>query len=293
MKNIAFIINPISGTLNKRKIPKMIEKALDLEQWSYDIQFTRYRGNGTELAAQYAKMGFAAVVAVGGDGTMNEVASGLRHTDTALGIIPIGSGNGLARHLHIPLTIENAVRMLNKSEAIEIDYGMVENQPFFCTCGSGFDAFISSKYAASGKRGFSSYLEQIVKGVFSYEPDHYRLKGNGIDIETDAFVITFANANQWGNNGYIAPHASVQDGLMNIAIVSSFPLLAVPGMALELFTKNIDKDSFVNTIKTKDITLYRNKEGDFHYDGEPLQLGKEIHISIVHDGLKVLVEKRF
>ena len=293
MKNIAFIINPISGTLNKRKIPKIIERSLDLEQWSYDIQFTQYRGNGTELAAQYARLGFEAVVAVGGDGTMNEVASGLRHTDTAMGIIPIGSGNGLARHLHIPLTIERAVKMLNHSEPITIDYGMVNEQPFFCTCGSGFDAFISSKYAASGRRGFSSYLQQIVKGVFNYEADHYILKGDGIDLETDAFVITFANANQWGNNGYIAPQASLQDGVMDIAIVSTFPLLAVPGMALELFTKNIDKDSYVNTIKAKEITLLRNQEGDFHYDGEPLKLGREIHIKIIPDGLKVLVEKRF
>ena len=293
MKNIAFIINPISGTQNKRKIPKMIERTLDSEQWSYDIVFTKYRGNGTELASQYAAMGFDAVVAVGGDGTMNEVASGLRHTQTALGLIPIGSGNGLARHLHIPLTVERAIKMLNNSEPISIDYGMVNEQPFFCTCGSGFDAFISSKYAESGRRGFTSYLQQIVKGMFDYESDHYHLVGDGIDIETDAFVITFANANQWGNNGFIAPHASLQDGVMNIAIVSTFPLLAVPGMALELFTKNIDKDSYVNTLKATEVTLYRNKEGDFHYDGEPLKLGKEINVKIIPDGVKVLVEKRF
>jgi len=293
MKNIAFIINPISGTLNKRKIPKIIERTLDTTQWSYDIQFTEYKGNGTELAKQYATMGFDAVVAVGGDGTMNEVATGLVHTQTAMGLIPIGSGNGLARHLHIPLTIERAVKMLNNSEAISIDYGLANEQPFFCTCGSGFDAFVTTKYAASGRRGFSSYLEQIVKGVFAYEPDHYHLVGDGIDIETDAFVVTFANANQWGNNGFIAPHASVQDGIMSIAIVSTFPLLAAPGMAIELLTKNIDKDSYVNTIQAKEITLYRNQEGDFHYDGEPIRMGKEIRVKIIHDGLRVLVEKRF
>lgn len=293
MKNIAFIINPISGTLNKRRIPKIIEKSLDRSRWSYDIVFTKYRGNGTELAAQYANMDFDAVVAVGGDGTMNEVGCGLKHTNTAMGIIPIGSGNGLARHLHIPLTVERAVKMLNNSEPVSIDYGLVNEQPFFCTCGSGFDAFISSKYAASGRRGFTSYLQQIVKGVFQYDADHYHLIGDDIDIETDAFVITFANANQWGNNGFIAPQASLQDGIMNIAIVSTFPLLAVPGMALELFTKNIDKDSYVNTIKARQVKLIRNHEGDFHFDGEPLQLGKEIDIRIVPDGLKVLVEKRF
>ncbi len=293
MKNIAFIINPISGTRNKHRIPKIIERTIDTTQWSYDIVFTKYKGHATELAKNYAALDFNAVVAVGGDGTMNEVASGLVHTDTALGIIPIGSGNGLARHLHIPLTLERAIEMLNHAEPITIDYAMLNEQPFFCTCGTGFDAFISSQYAASGKRGFTSYLEQIVKGVFSYQPDHYHLKGDGIDIETDAFLITIANANQWGNNGFIAPHASIQDGQLNIAIVSQFPLIAAPELALKLISKNIDKDSFVNTLITKEITITREKEDDMHFDGEPIPMGKSFTVRIVPEGLKVMVEKRY
>ncbi|MCI7575430.1 MAG: YegS/Rv2252/BmrU family lipid kinase [Bacteroidales bacterium] len=293
MKNIAFIINPVSGTQNKHRILKLIEKTLNREQWTPDIVFTEYKGHGTELAMQYAKMDFDAVVAVGGDGTVNEVATGLLHTNTALGIIPVGSGNGFARHLGISTRVPRAIETLNNSEPITVDYGMVDNQPFFCTCGTGFDACISEHFGQGGKRGFFSYLQQIIKDVFTYQPGHYQLRGEGIDLQTDAFFITFANANQWGNDAFIAPKASVQDGQMDIAVMSPFPMLAAPGLALQLFTKTIDNGLFMNTIKAREVTLLRTDDGPFHCDGDPVQMGKEIHIRIVPDGLKVLVEKRF
>lgn len=293
MKNIAFIINPISGTHSKRKLPKLIEKTLDHTQFAFDIVFTQYKGHATEIAGQYVKLGFDAVVAVGGDGTVNEVASALRHTNTALGIIPIGSGNGLARHLKIPIRTEKAIRMLNHSETIKIDYGMENDQPFFCTCGTGFDAFISSKFANAGKRGLLTYIEQMISGYFNYKAENYHLTGEKIDIEAKAFVITFANASQWGNNAYIAPQASIQDGIMNVAIMSQFPLVLAPSLALQLFTKTIDKDMFMNTVKTQEITLHRENPGVFHYDGEPTEEGTEIRIRIIPEGLNVLVEKRF
>lgn len=293
MKNIAFIINPISGTQNKRKIPKLIEKWLNTERFKHDIVFTEYRGHASELAEFYVRLGFDIVVAVGGDGTVNEVASTLRHTNTSLGIIPIGSGNGLARHLHIPTSIEKALLMLNNSESITIDYGIVNNKPFFCTCGTGFDAFISSQFANGGKRGLFSYIEKMITGYLGYESETYTLIGDDVEIETKAFVITFANASQWGNNAYIAPQASVQDGEMDVAIMSNFPVILAPTIALQLFTKTIDKDLFMNTVKAKKITLIRKKPGVFHYDGEPSEEGREINVEIIPDGLKVMVERRF
>ncbi len=293
MKNIAFIINPIAGTINKRRLPKVIEKELDSAIWATDVVFTEYKGHATELAAQYVRLGFDAVVAVGGDGTVSEVAAGLRDSSTALGIIPIGSGNGLARHLNIPLRVPRAIQMLNHCEPIQIDYGLVGDKPFFCTCGCGFDAHISETFAAAGKRGLKTYVEEIVKNIFTFEPEHYHLIGEDIDLETDAFLITFANANQWGNAAYIAPNASLQDGKMDIVIVSRFPILAAPSLALQLFTKTIDKDVFINTIRTREITLKRTEAGAFHCDGDPTTQGKDIRIKIVPDGLRVLVEKRF
>lgn len=293
MKNIAFIINPISGTLNKRRIPKLIEKLLDKEKWAADIVFTEYKGHATELAKHYAEMEFAAVVAVGGDGTVNEVACGLRDTNTALGIIPEGSGNGFARHLGIPLRTPGAIEYLNNVEPIACDYGLVNDQPFFVTCGTGFDAYISEEFQKAGKRGLKTYVEKVVKEYFGYEPQHYQLTGEDIHVDTDAFLITFANCNQWGNAAQIAPKASIQDGKMDIAIISKFSLAVAPALAMRLFTKSIDNAFCVNSITAKEVTLLRNEAGPFHLDGDPVEMGTEIHIKIVEDGLKVLTAKRF
>lgn len=293
MKRIAFIINPISGTKKKDKLPRLIQDNIDTSEFECCIHFTEYKGHGREMAQRFSNEGYYAVVAVGGDGTVNEVAGGLIGTQTALGIIPVGSGNGLARHLHISMQPEKAIRMLNHSEIIQADYGIENGKPFFCTCGTGFDAFISSEFAKAGKRGLLTYIERMITGYFGYKSEHYQLVGNGIDIKTKAFVITFANASQWGNNAYIAPHASIQDGKMDIAILSNFPLIVAPSLALQLFTKTIDKDMFMNTLKTDKIKLIREHEGVFHYDGEPVNEPAEIEIEIIRDGLNILTEKRF
>ena len=299
MKNIAFIINPIAGTKNKRRLPKLIDKLIDKQQWAVDVVFTEYQHHATELAEQYARLGFDAAVAVGGDGTVSEVAAGLRGTDCALGIIPMGSGNGLARHLGVPLNTNRAIEFINRSEKIVADYGMVNEQPFFCTCGVGFDAYIANKFARAGKRGFSTYLQSIVLDFRSYQPQHYTLRfrcapdEEFTQMETDAFLITFANANQWGNAAYIAPKASIQDGLFDIAILSKFPLRAVPKLAFRLFEKTIDDSLYMSTIHAAEIELIRQEAGPFHYDGDPLQLGTNIQIRIVKDGIKMLALKRF
>ena len=293
MKNIAFIINPVAGTQHKRRIPKQIEKLLDKQQWAYDIVFTEYKGHATKLALQYAALGFDGVVAVGGDGTVNEVASGLRGTNTALGIIPIGSGNGLARHLDISTLSTRAIEMLNHAEPITADYGMLDEQPFFCTCGTGFDALISQKYAENGKHGLKAYIEQIIKELFHYEPKHYHIKTDDAEFDTDAFLITVANANQWGNAAYIAPQASLQDGKLDITILSKFPFVAIPDLAFKLFVKRIDDSLYVNSIRAINIQISCNEQFSLHYDGEPDAERNNTHIRIVPDSIKLLVEKRF
>lgn len=310
MKNIAFIINPMSGTQNKKKLPKLIQQTLDHDQWLENIVFTERAGHATELAQQYARMGFDAVIAIGGDGTVNEVARGLCGTDTALGVIPMGSGNGFARHLHIPMIPAKALDMLNHSEPIRVDYGMAEDKIFVTTCGTGFDALIAEQFATAGKRGLKTYIEKFFQDVLTYQPENYIINGDaklngvngdaalngengGLKIEKKAFLITFANANQWGNDAYIAPKASMQDGQMDICMLSSSALLGAPGLALRLFTKMIDSSLFVDVVKAKDITLVREHEAPFHIDGDPVEMPKDIRIRIVEDGLKVLVEKRF
>ena len=295
MKNIAFIINPISGTQQnaKRKLPKLIDKELDHTQWLPNIVFTEYAGHATELARQFAIMGFDAVVAVGGDGTVNEVAQGLRDTQTALAILPMGSGNGFARHMNISMQPARAIQLLNHSEPIRCDYGLANDKLFVTTCGTGFDAQIADRFANSKKRGFKTYIENVVKDLLTYKSQTYHIVGQDIDITHKAFLITFANAAQWGNDAFIAPKASVQDGKMDICMMSSSALLGAPGLALRLFTKSIDNSLFMDTIKAKEVMLYREEEAPFHIDGDPVKMPKDIHIRIVEDGISVLVEKRF
>ena len=305
MKNIAFIINPVSGSKEtqnaKRKLPKLIMQTLDKEQWLPNIAFTEYAGHATELARQYARMGFDAVVAVGGDGTVNEVAQGIvkgcqpssvSH-QTAMGIIPMGSGNGFARHLNIPIKPQKAIEMINHSEPISVDYGLANGRLFVSTCGTGFDALIADHFAGSNKRGFSTYLQNILKDVFSYQPQTYHIVGDGLDVTHKAFLITFANANQWGYEALIAPKASVQDGKMDIMLMSSHALLGSASLALRLFTGSIDDSHFMDTLRAKEVTLERESVAPFHIDGDPVEMEKDIHIRIVADGLRVLVEKRF
>lgn len=306
MKNIAFIINPVSGSKEtqnaKRKLPKLIMQTLDAEQWLPNIVFTEHAGHATEMAYQFARMGFDAVVAVGGDGTVNEVARGLvkgngRLTNgeraTALGIIPMGSGNGFARHLNIPIKPQKALEMINRSEPISVDYGLANGKMFVSTCGTGFDAMIADHFAGSNKRGFATYFQNIIKDVFSYHPQTYHLIGDGLDVTHKAFLITFANANQWGYEAMIAPKASLQDGKMDIMMMSSNALLGSASLALRLFAGSIDDSHFMNTIRAKEVTLEREEPAPFHIDGDPVEMEKDIHIKIVADGLKVLVEKRF
>lgn len=292
MKNIAFIVNPISGTKAKNRVAKLIRETLDLQQFSPTVVVTEYAGHATQLAQQFALEGYYAVVAVGGDGTVNETACGLVGTKTALGIIPNGSGNGFARHLDISTRMNRAIEMLNSSEAINVDYGTVNEIPFFSTFGIGFDAVVAQDFADSS-RGFKGYVQSIFKDLFQYKPETYQLKGEGIDLTTTAFLINFANAGQWGYDAYIAPKASVQDGWLDVAIVSEFSLMEAAGMAIRLFTKNIDEHLHMNTLRTKDMTLVRETEGVVHIDGTPTQMSKELHVKIVEEGLKVLVKKRF
>lgn len=292
MKNIAFIVNPISGTKAKNRVAKLIRELLDLQQFAPTVVVTEYAGHATQLAQQFAMEDYYAVVAVGGDGTINEVASGLIGTATALGIVPNGSGNGFARHLDISTRMNRAIEMLNNSEVINVDYGLVNDQPFFSTCGVGFDAIVAQDFSDSS-RGFKGYLQSIFKDFFQYKADTYQLKGEGIDITTTAFLVNFANAGQWGYDAYIAPKASVQDGWLDVAIVSEFPMTAAAGLALSLFTKNIDEKLHMNTIRAKELTLTRTSEGPMHIDGTPVMMPAELHVKIVEEGLKVLVKKRF
>ena len=215
-RNITFIINPVSGTGNKQELPAMIERVLASAAINYEIIFTKYAGHAEEIATEKAKSGVDIVVAVGGDGTVNEVGRALVDTSTALGIIPCGSGNGLARHLGISLIPKKAIELLIDAVPSIIDYGKINNEIlFFCSCGVGFDALVSLKFSQANRRGLMSYCNIALRENFNYKPETYHLiTDEGAELIDKAFVIACGNAAQYGNDAFIAPHASIQDGLM-------------------------------------------------------------------------------
>lgn len=288
---VIFIINPISGTVGKGHIVGMVPQYLGDSRFEVDIKYTEHSGHAAELARQAASRAFDIAVAVGGDGTVNEVARSLVHTETALGIVPCGSGNGLARHLGIPMNPSGALRVIADCNIEKLDYGMINDTPFFCTCGVGFDAFVSSKFAESGKRGLLSYIENTLREGLKYRSDTYDIEVDGEKQHYKAFLIACANASQYGNNVYIAPQASMSDGLMDVTIMEPFNVLEAPQIAIQLFNKSIDTNSRIRTFKCHRLHIHRNAPGVIHFDGDPKQEGKDLDVRLVESAIHVVVNK--
>ena len=287
-KRIIFIVNPISGTDNKEHIPEQIAEVMDTERFDYELRFTEYRGHAAEIAREAAKEGVDVVVAVGGDGTVNEVARSLVHTDTALGIIPCGSGNGLARHLCIPLNVTKALELINTCQIESFDYGVINGLPFFCTCGMGFDAFISLKFAEAGKRGPITYVENVLKEGLKYKPETYEIIDDTGTSRYKAFLIACANASQYGNNAYIAPGATMKDGEMDVIIMEPFTALDAPQIAADLFMKTLGNNSKIKTFRTRSLHIHRKEPGAIHFDGDPIMTDNDIDVHIEHLGIKIV-----
>jgi len=288
-KRIVFIVNPISGTSGKQGIPKLIEETLDKERFEYAVHETEYAGHATEIAAACRDEGVDVVVAVGGDGTVNEVGRAIVGSETALGIIPCGSGNGLARHLMLPMDYKKDIDLLNRCEIHHLDYGIINERPFFCTCGMGFDAFISMKFAEAGKRGLVTYVESVLREGLNYKPETYKIEDENGTMIHQAFLISCANASQYGNNAYIAPQASMHDGMLDVIIMEPFDVLEAPQVAIELLNKTIDKNVKIKTFRTQHIHIHREKEGLIHYDGDPVMTDADVDIRLVPAGIKVVV----
>ncbi len=287
--HVTFIINPISGTRSKEQIPEMIGSLLDESRFQCEIEYTEYRGHAAEIARQCASNHVDVVAAVGGDGTVNEVARSLVHTETALGIVPCGSGNGLARHLCIPMETERALQIINSCQIESFDYGVINDLPFFCTCGMGFDAFISLKFAEGHKRGPITYVENVLKEGLKYKPETYEIRDDSGIISHKAFLIACANASQYGNNAYIAPGATMKDGELDVIIMEPFSMLDAPQIAADLFMRTLNNNSKIKQFRTRSIHIHRNHPGAIHYDGDPIMTGQDIDVHIEPLGLRIVV----
>lgn len=290
-KTIYVIINPVSGTSSKQDLPIKIAKKLDPNRFNVHIFITGYAGHGSEIAQLAIKDKADYVIAVGGDGTVNEVARTLINTDITLGIIPMGSGNGLGRDLNIPTDAQKALDVILEENVAEIDYGIANGHIFFCTCGVGFDAVIAEKVSGKKSRGSLMYVKNMFETFFQQKPETYEIILPEGTIRDKAFIVTCANASQYGYNAHIAPHANMQDGLMNIAIIKPLTILDVPQTTVQLFTRNLDDNKNMIELMTQKVTIVREKEGVMHIDGDPIQTGKEIQVEIIPKGLKILIPK--
>lgn len=273
------IINPISGGVGKKRHLSRIIRRLRNAGFHTDAYTTEYAGHAAELAFRAFSLGYGSVFVAGDDGTVNEVAGALRNSEVALGILPCGSGNGLARHLGMPPDIDKAIDVIAKRHIEKCDSGIANGIPFFCTFGTGFDAAVSRKFAEFKRRGPISYVRSAMREFLTYEPDTYTLRANGQEISFRAFIVAVANASQYGNNAFIAPKASITDGLLDITIVHSGNPLELALFGINLFTGFLDSNSnmIIQSMRVKEAEIIKTKS-TVHLDGEPMEMPGDVKV---------------
>ena len=275
-----FIINPISGKGRKAKI------LAHLKENGLKVVCTEYAGHAEVLAREASEQ---VIVAIGGDGTVNEVARGIVGTDKVLGIIPCGSGDGLALHLGISRNYKHAIKTILKGNVQKIDSGLINDRPFFSVCGTGFDAVVSERFAKSGKRGLKKYIELGLKTWREYAPEKYKVEIDETAFEIEASLLTIGNSSQWGNNAKIAPLADISDGVLDMTVVDRFSMIEMPTLAFLLMTGGLDKNSRVHCYRGRHIKISRPSGGPAHADGDWFSAGTELEVRILPHSLNVLV----
>lgn len=281
------IINPIAGIHKKESVEPLVRSQLGEAGWNIDVSLTTCHGDATRLAREAVDKGYDAVIAAGGDGTINETAIALCDTSTTLGIIPCGSGNGLARHLGIPIDVAEAVDVIREDHSLSVDYGLVNGRHFFCTFGVGFDAAVSETFAKQKRRGKLSYIRSAIAEYVKYRPEVYSIQANGVEISRKAFLVAVCNASQYGNNAYIAPEASITDGKLDITIIQSGSPLLTAKMGIDMMTGYINRNTLITTVRASHAVIRRSADGPSHIDGEPTRMDETMNIECRRQALKV------
>ncbi len=292
-EKVLFIINPISGVGKQKTVEKAIEKSLDKSLFDYDIEYTEYAHHASLISLRATLEGYNSIIAVGGDGSINDCVRGLVGSKSYLGIIPAGSGNGLARHLRIPLDIGLAIEVINQNNRTSIDTIKVNSRIYASIAGVGFDALIAKEFQKSKTRGLNKYLSLVLQHYPLYEPKIYRLEIDNEIIETEALFISFANSNQFGYNAIIAPNAELDDGFIDISIVRKIPMMLLPWTAQLLFTKNFDKSIYVTNYKAKTAKLVNDESRLVNLDGESVVMERDLSFSILPKSLNIIIPKNY
>ena len=288
-RKLIFLINPASGIDNKGQIARVINENIDKTLYEHNVLYTSYPGHGHIIGQQAVKENVDGVVVVGGDGSINEVAKALVNTPVALGIIPLGSGNGLAHFLKIPFNPVKSIETINSFKTIKIDTLSINNHFCISIAGLGFDAKVAQKFARVKIRGFWSYFRIALSEYAGYGEKEYHLTYGGNQIVRNALLINVANSNQYGYKAVISPSSVIDDGLVEICIVKKVPLMLAPFEAYRLFTKTIHRSPFYESISSDEITIVQKEEQIAQIDGEPIDLGKTINIKVIPQSLNVIV----
>jgi len=273
-------------------VPELIGKNLNTDLFEPTIVFTNRAFHGHKLAKKGVDE-YDYIIAVGGDGTINEIGSAIAGTNTIFGIIPFGSGNGLSRFLGLPMNTADAIKTLNEQRIATIDAARLNRLWFFNMAGMGFDAHIAEEFSHDKNRGFAAYIKSSLKEVLGYKGEMYQITIDGVQYERKAFMLSFANSSQYGNNAHVSPLASVQDGLLDVCIIKPFPLYKFPAMGLRMFNKTADKSRYVEIIRGKHVIVKRSGQGPVHLDGEPHIMGAEAEINIVPGALRIVTGESF
>ncbi|MEO5569516.1 MAG: diacylglycerol kinase family protein [Bacteroidia bacterium] len=289
MKRIRFILNPKAGRGLNSTIAGSIKKSFNNNEYETEIIFTERAGHATELSRQAVENRFDIVVAAGGDGTINETAQSLKHSNTALAIIPTGSGNGFARHFNIPANINKAIGIIKKGKTIVIDSLLINNKFCMNMAGTGFDAHIAQLFANYGKRGFSSYIKLVTKEYFSYKEKKYIIEFDNEKIHRSAFLIAVANASQFGNGAKIAPRAFADDGQMDITILKKIPLHKLVFVISNLFNGKLGSSAYAELLRSTSFTITSEEALFTHIDGEPAEDSKKITATIDPLSIELIV----
>lgn len=286
-QKLLFIANPVLKKNNIHEIKGSIDKTINKDKFDHDFIVTARKGEGEEITVKN-KDNYQAIIAVGGDGTVNEIARGLVKSNKALGIIPTGSGNGLARTLKIPINIIEAIKIINNFRTKKIDCGIINGHFFFNISGVGFDAEIAGLFNQTKSRGFFNYFQLTAKYFFRYKPKFYQININGKTLNKEAFLIALANSTQFGNNAHINPKGLLDDGKIECCLLKKFPLMSALPLAIRMFSKTLHQSGYFEYYQAEEIKISAQENMKGHIDGDVVLFGKELNVRIVKEGLQVI-----
>jgi diacylglycerol kinase (ATP) len=292
--SVAVIVNPVAGgrrSLAPGERVRLAEQALARHRVAGRVELTRAAGHGTELARQAVAGGCELVIAWGGDGTVNEVASELVGTGTPLGIVRAGSGNGLARELGIPAQPEHALDAALTGHDRVVDVGEIEGRRFFNVAGIGFDAAMAADFNRLGgeRRGAIRYTGVVARALFRYPAAHYTVDADGRHIETDALLVAIANLAQYGSNVFIAPGARPDDGLLDVIVVGPRGVAGRLALVARAFNRTIRRAPGVTRLPATHVVVRSDAPILFHVDGEPHEAGTTVEARIHPAAIRIRV----